>query len=147
MSPSKEQAEQFALMLHAGLPAGDAILYFMPEGSDLGACIDAARRWEKHRLVLAALDALNGGEWVGKSPQERIELSLEKVYNEMAYFLFSHNYGDLQGDKQRKADTCRLALEAKLAGMAGKMDALYQFWSDMKAGRQKSLAAAFPKES
>jgi hypothetical protein len=55
----------------------------------------------------------------------------------MAFYLYSHNYCDLSGNEKLKADTCRQALEVKTAGMAGKLDALSQFYADIlskKAG-------------
>jgi hypothetical protein len=68
---------------------------------------------------------------------ERIRYVMDKHYSEMAYFLYAHNYADLVGADKAKADTCRLALEAKQAGFAGKQDALSRFFADVTSGAVK----------
>jgi hypothetical protein len=80
------------------------------------------------------------------SAEERIRFAIDKHYNEMAYFLYSHNYGELSGPDKAKADTCRQALEAKLAGTAGKFTPLDEFWNDMRAklAAQRAGPVALP---
>jgi hypothetical protein len=80
--------------------------------------------------------------WQEMSLQERIQYAIDKHYAEMAYFLYSRNYADLQGAEKAKADTCRMTLEAKLAGMAGKLDALSQFYADLASGKIKTQKEA-----
>ena len=55
----------------------------------------------------------------------------------MAYFLYSRNYAELAGQEKQKADTCRTALEAKLAGTSGKLSAVETFWADVVSGKVK----------
>lgn len=134
MSPTKEQATQFALMTMAGCPAEDALRYFIPEDAvvDSLSLAQWAKAWPRHRLVMAAMVELQGGDWAALNPQARIQLALEKHYNEMAYYLYSHNYAAItHPNEKNKADTCRAALEIKAAGLSGKMDALSAFWSDL----------------
>ena len=76
-----------------------------------------------------------GKSWQEMSLEERIHFSIDKHYSEMAYFLYSHNYSQLVGTDRQKADICRQALEAKIAGTAGKMGPLEQFWADIKTGK------------
>lgn len=129
--PDAEQAQQFALMLQTGVPAADAVRYFLPEDAHPDAVKDVAERWARCAAVRDAQVELNGGEWSALTPEGRIQQALEKHYNEMAYYLYTTNYGELDGAKRSKADSCRIALEAKLAGMQGKMDALARFYMDM----------------
>lgn len=140
MNPTAEQAEQFALMLQAGLPAAEALLYFLPEEqreqADPGQVALWAKKWANSKAVAKAMVGLQQGEWSALDPKRRIELALEKHYNEMAYFLYTHNYVDLNAALDRaKADTCRVALEAKLAGLSGSTNALAAFWQDVSSGK------------
>ncbi len=128
--PTTEQAKQFALMLATGVPATDALRYFLPEDVHEDVVKELAPRWLRCAAVRDAQVVLNGAEWSVLSPQARIEKALEKHYSEMAYFLFTTNYGDLDGAKKSKADSCRNALEAKLAGMQGQMNELARFYMD-----------------
>lgn len=141
MEPTREQASQFVILLSAGLPASDAIRYFLGDEPD-GGWTEAAiqrflARWAAHPSVAAAQKRLMGKEWQELSAEERIKYALDKHYAEMAYFLFANNYGSIGGADKVKADTCRGVLETKLAGMAGKLDPLSNFLQDIMAGRVK----------
>lgn len=133
-SPSKEQAHQFALMLGGGMPPIEAIRYFAPDltPDELGGI---CKVWMNSSQVGRAILQLQGKEWQEMSLEERIQYSINKHYTEMAYFLYSHNYAQLVGADKQKADTCRQTLEAKIAGMSGKTDALTRFWEDIANGR------------
>lgn len=137
--PSKEQAEQFALMLHSGLPAEEAIVYFS-ETEDPQEIALILRDWMKSRAVRTASAALQRKPWVHMTLDEKIHHSLDLHYAGLAYFLQSHNYSSLTKDDKAKADTARQALEAKVAGTAGKLDALSQFADDIRTGRLKLRA-------
>lgn len=140
MTPTQDQAYQFALMLMTGVPASEAVQYFLPDDLVVEADypLKLAREWAKSKAVAQELVKLQKGEWTALTPQQRIQLALDKHYNEMAYFLYTHNYAEEHNPANKsKADTCRMALEAKLAGMAGKMNELATFWSDLMAGRVK----------
>lgn len=136
-------ARQYALMLGAGLPALEAIQYFYPDPLEPGEAQRLVREWARTREVQDAINLLQGKSWQAMSSDERIRFAIDKHYNELAYFLYSHNYAELSGSEKQKADTCRAALEAKIAGMAGKMGAIEQFWSDVQTGRVK-LAGSRP---
>lgn len=146
MSPNKETAYQFAVMLASGAPAREAIRYFLPEDSPevlTGGQIDQiASRWLADRLVIQAVTSLQGKDWTDLSTEEKMRLSLDKTYVEMAYFLYSRNYVELTGPERAKADTCRQALESKLAGTAGKLSAVEQFWADVSSGKVKLVNSA-----
>ena len=58
-------------------------------------------------------------------------MSLQKHYNELSYFLWTTNYGECSGSDRNKADTCRQAIEAKVAGMAGRESPLTRFYHDL----------------
>lgn len=138
MVPTAEQAWQFVVMINSGLPASDAIMYFQDPTSPLapGQLAVMLSCWVQCRAVKRAQIEFMGKSWQDMSIQERIQKAVDKHYSELAYFLFSHNYSDLTGPEKQKADTCRIALEAKLAGNSGKMSALDQFFSDFAAKKK-----------
>jgi len=130
--PTTDEAEAFVLMIMAGLPSGVAMTYFH-EGPEAQALHD---RWVRSKEVQRATKKMQGGkDWQHMSSAERIQTALDKNYNEMAYFLYAQNYSDMSPGDKNRADICRQALETKIAGMAGRIDPLAQFWADVKAGR------------
>jgi hypothetical protein len=137
--PTKDQAEQFALMLSVGLPPNEAILYFIPEedASDPSLVVAYRDRWLSSPQVRAELNRLQGGSWEAMPLQARIQTALDKHYAEKAYFLYSHNYSELSGAELSKAQEARKVLEAKMAGTSGKVDALSQFLDDLRTGKAK----------
>ena len=139
MDPSRDQALQFALMLSAGLPPRDAMRYFLPDGEDLtpGVIETYLTKWLRSDTVRKAIQTTQGKPWQDMTLDEKMRFAIDKHYTEMAYFLYSHNYAELAGAEKQKADTCRATLESKLAGMAGKLGALDQFWADVTSGKVK----------
>lgn len=135
--PSREQALQFALMVAGGFPTVDALQYFYPDLSDPAELRLTHDQWVKSRVVKQALNTVQGKPWSDMSLDEKIQFSVNKHYAELAYFLYANNYSDLNGPERSKADVCRTALEAKLAGSAGKMDPLMSWFSDIKTGKIK----------
>lgn len=135
------EAETFALLLLAGAPARVAATYFAGPGADDEDLQDAANQWSDQSEVKQELLKLTGGvPWHRLSDEERLQLAMKKHYAEMAFFLWTHNYGELSGGDRQKADTCRESLERKLAGTAGKGNALDQFYEEV-IGRYKMTAA------
>jgi hypothetical protein len=144
--PSKDEALQFAIMLQAGLPASEAILYFIqPEDPQELALV--LRKWLASAAVKEATKVLLGKSWTEMTLEEKIKTATDNHYAQLAYFLFSHNYSDLGTTDKAKADTARQALEAKLAGTAGKGDALSQFFSDINSGKIKLGKPVLPSVS
>lgn len=134
MLPTEEQALQFALMIQAGLPPSEAILYFV-ESEDpayIGAILS---KWQRSRAVKRAAAKLLQKPWQELTLEERIRLALDQTYAQMAYLLYSKHYGEVAPNDKAKLDTARQALEAKLAGTAGKTDALTQFFEDVRSGK------------
>jgi len=129
LSPLPKQAEELALMLQTGVEPFQALAYFFDTAQEVDV---AHEHWIGHRLVHEAFARFNKGEWQHLSTSERIELSLNKHYAEMAYFLWTHHYAEVWGKEAEKANTCRTALEAKLAGTAG-LSPLERFWQDFVA--------------
>ena len=135
MTPTKETAMQFCLMLQAGMPAGDAIRYFLSQEQlqllgDKGVQ-QMVEAWLADPAVRAAQLALMGMPWQEMTAEEQIKFAINKHYVEMAYFLYANNYVELRGESKAKADTCRLALESKLAGTAGQSDPLSRFYEEV----------------
>lgn len=137
-SPTKIEALQFALMQGSGMPPINVIAYFYPDLSDSPAELKRELdRWVRSHVVQVAILAQMGKSWQDMTLDERIQFAVDKHYSEMAYFLYSNNYSQLVGAERQKADTCRQALEAKLAGVAGKLGPIETFWSDVKSGKVK----------
>lgn len=136
MLPTEEQAIQFAVMLQAGLPAADAIAYFTDSADplELAHMLEA---WRRSRAVKRAMLSLMGKPWQGMSLDERIRYALDIHYAQLAYLLYSSNYAEVGSNDKSKLDTARVALEQKLAGLAGKGDALSEFFADLKSGKVK----------
>ena len=135
--PSREDGLQLALMLNSGMPSLDAMRYFYPD-DDPERIRFEHDRWLRTRVVQSAIKTVqNGKSWQDMSLDERVKFAVDKHYSELAYFLYTNNYTLLSGQDRQKADICRAALEAKLAGTAGKMDALTSWFDDVKSGRVK----------
>lgn len=136
MKPTEDQAIQFAIMLQAGLPASDAILYFTTE-DEPSVLADLLQEWTRSAALKRAMLKLLGKPWQDMSLDERCKNALDFAYAGMAYYLFSRNYSEMGPADKAKYDTARLALEARAAGTAGKGDALSMFFDDLKAGKLK----------
>lgn len=132
MTLNEFEAQQFALLQLSGVPAYEAVGFFLPSAATEEAREKAALDLPRQPEVAKAMQRLSGGKpWQELRSEERINLAIEKHYAEMAYFLWTHNYAELSGPDKMKADTCRQALEAKLAGTAGKGNALDRFYESV----------------
>ena len=136
MNPTDEQALQFAIMLQAGLPSSEALLYFI-ESEDPAELAMLLKRWTRSRAVKRAMASLTRKPWQEMTLEERMKAALDQHYNALAYLLFSNNYIEANSTDKGKLDTARAALESKLAGSAGKLDALSQFYDDINSGKLK----------
>ena len=131
---SQGEADQFALILLSGAPLSDAVGYFLPLDSPEEIIALAIQDWPQQLEVAEALKRYSGGEdWHRLTDEQRLEVAIKKHYNEMAYFLWTNNYAESTGNEKLKADTCRQAIETKLAGMAGQESPLSRFYHDMLA--------------
>lgn len=135
--PSPDQALQFVIMLSAGLPPEQAILYFIDPDLDPSQIAVLLRKWTHSRAVKAAQHQLLGKNWQDMTLEERIDHGLSYHYNSLAYLLFSTNYSSVGPTDKAKLDSARLALEAKKAGTAGAQDPIQRFWDDLRTGRIK----------
>lgn len=137
MLPSEDQALQFAIMLQAGLPASEAIQYFLSGEESPDEVAYMLKRWQGSRAVKKAMTQLLGKAWHELSLDERCRKGVEQHYSNLAYLLYTASYQDANPAEKSKLDSARQAIEAKLAGMAGKSDALTQFFEDIKAEKIK----------
>lgn len=139
--PTKDQALKFALMIQHGYPSEHAIQYFFPEmvvTQNAEGLSQAHRLWTLSKEVKdAILTVQDGKEWQDLTLDQQIEFALNKNYAELAYFLYSSNYSTMNSTERMKADIARSALESKVAGSAGKLDPLMQWFSDIKSGKVK----------
>lgn len=138
-SPTVEEADSFAVMLHVGVPPRDAIMYFATESevADPTLLVELKDAFISSRLVALAVSKLQGGEWEKLPLEQRIQVALDKNYAEKAYFLYANNFNEVSGSEYTKLQEARKVLEAKMAGTSGKMDSLQQFFDDVKTGRVK----------
>jgi hypothetical protein len=143
--PTADQALQFAIMLRAGLPASDAIVYFTDGSEDAAELTYKLQEWQKSSSVKAAMLTLMGKSWQDMTLDEQISTALNQHYAGLAYYLFSHNYSEVASHDKPKIDTARAALEARQAGTAGRGDALSMFMDDFRAGKFKLTGQAAPK--
>ena len=109
--------------------------YFLPPSTDATELKLTLTSWLASSAIKGAILKLQGKSWQDMTLDEKISYSVDKTYAEMAWFLYSHNYSQLMGAEKAKADTCRVALEAKLAGNAGKLGPIESFWQDIKSGK------------
>jgi hypothetical protein len=137
-----KEAEQFANMLLAGVPALTAVAYFFPEGTPGLVLQENAAAWVRKRAVTEAITKIQGKNWLSMDPQERIEIALKKHYADMAFYLMNNNYSDLDQRASAKADKCREALEKKMAGTAGSDDPMVKLYNDLLSGKLKLGAAS-----
>lgn len=135
--PTPDSALQFALMMKAGLPAQDAILYFADGSESPSEVAQGVAEWMKSAAVKKATLTLMGKPWQDMTLDEQCHHALNNAYAGMAYFLFSHNFAEMGSSDKAKHDTARQALEARAAGTAGKGDALSAFFEDLRTGRVK----------
>lgn len=140
------EAQQWALWSLAGIPNLEIAAAFLPAGTPEEELQVAADQWPRQTEVTKAVKELIGGDWESLSKERRWELGCEKMYADMSYFLWSHNYNELQGAEKQKADTCLQALERKLSGTQGEGSVLERVYEDLaKAYRQQASASARPK--
>lgn len=130
-------------MLQAGLPPSEAITYFT-DSIDPGQCAEMLRAWLKCRAVRRAQVQLLGKSWSAMTLDERINAALDQHYSGLAHLLHTTHYGEASQLDKGKLDSARQSLEAKLAGTAGKTDALSQFFDDINRGRVKLQKAVAP---
>tara|TARA_R100001143_G_C3332307_1_gene120078 strand:+ start:416 stop:895 length:480 start_codon:yes stop_codon:yes gene_type:complete len=128
----EDEASQFAAMLLAGAPIVDAVGYFFPDDAHEAFLADAIEDWPVQKEVLEAIQRYTGGEaWHTMTDEARSELALRKHFNEMAYYLWTNNYTELDGSGKVKADTCRQALQEKASGIAGQDSPIARFYHDL----------------
>ncbi len=136
MDITADLARQFALMLQGGMPAIDAIRYFVP-GMEEQLLPGEAQRWMRSHFVSKAILFIQGKTFQDMTLEEKIKYTLDLHYSQIAYYLYSRNYSELNGADRQKADICRSALEAKAAGTAGTRSPISDFWDDVRLGRVK----------
>lgn len=141
MMPDKDQALAFAIMLQAGLPAKDAIIYFSSSDDPTEQAYQL-QDWQRSAAVKRAMLSLMGKTWQDMSLEEKRDHALNLHHAQLAYFLFSHHYEDLGSADKQKADTARQVLEAHRAGTLGKEDSLSRFFDDINKGKIKLNPAA-----
>src|SRR6185295_10614047 len=89
--PTDEEAHEFAVMIQSGLPAAQAILYFIDANTP--DVVQAwCQRWQGCRAVNIATAKLMGKKWQEMTPEQKMRYSLEIHYNQLSLQLYSTNY-------------------------------------------------------
>lgn len=134
---TRSQARDFARMLTAGLPATEAVLYFVAESEELSAeaITRLAWTWQRSADVLAAIADLNGGAWVDLPEDRRLAVALDKHFAELAYYLYTTSFTTAAGAELGKLNTARQALRDKLAGGMDEDSPLARFMRDLIEGK------------
>jgi len=144
--PTRDEAVQFVAMMASGMPALQAIMYFIP--SDIAADTHYAKAmvsvWIRSEDAEEAQKALMGGSWVDFTADEKIRYALEKHYVEAAYFLYTNNYSDLGPADTNKANMCREILEKRLAISEGSQDALSRFYAEVAKAKTSYSSPIVP---
>ncbi len=136
MKPTSDQSMSFAIMLHAGVPASDAILYFT-ESSDPAEIAGMLKDFSTSRTVAAALRSLEGPAWEELTLADKITRALNQHRAGMAYFLYRNHFAEVGAADQAKLNQARAALESYQAGTAGQSDPLSSFFDDLRSGKLK----------
>lgn len=142
--PDDQQAHAFATMLLSGLTAPDAIGYFLDGDEDPVTISELIRKWRRSRRVQAATRALLGKAFHEMSSDEQMSTALKVHYSQLSALLFSSHYAEASAMDKAKLDSARTAIEAKVAGTAGKGDALARFFDDINTGRVKLSSPVVP---
>lgn len=121
-------------MLRAGLPASQAILYFIGS-DDPGEVLHVLRKWQRSPSVRRAMASLLPRPWEQMTGEEQMQDALKIHYSQLSLLLHSENYIEADPATKAKMDAARNSIETKLAGQAGKMSAMDEFFSDLKSGR------------
>lgn len=140
------EAAQFAMLAMAGVPNTEIVLYFLPTAAEDEDVQEAVVQWPRQREVVQEMQKFSKGPWQDLTDTQRWEAALAKTYNEMAYFLWSHNYAELTGSERQKADTCRMAIEAKMAGTSGQSSPMERMYQEL-AKKYAETGSARVKES
>lgn len=101
------KAREFALLLASGVDPLNALRYMAPSAFDRMAD-DERTDWLNalagDRLVLRAVNELNGAEWHHLDADKRLQLALDKHFSELAYLLYTTSYRTAEGSILRKID-------------------------------------------
>ncbi len=129
-----DEAVAFAQIVLSGVPVPEAVQYFWTDPLTETELVQYEAAWPRQEAVIAAIDAVAGGApWHRLTDPQRMGVALTKHYNELAYVLWTTNYAELAGAEKVRADTARTAIEAKLAGMAGRESPLATFYTELLA--------------
>lgn len=137
-------AVQFVKMLSSGLNAEQALDYLFPPFSPTRPCYGAGmntaqhkkwiKEWADSPLILKATEAFNGGAWEELERDKQIELSLDHLDAQMAYFLYTADYNSPDAPMGKIADA-RNALMERLKAKDGGDSGIERMMRDLIEGR------------
>lgn len=137
-----ERAAWLVKLLHAGLPAANAVAYILPDAPNQDAI---AKVWMNDPLLLQATVTFMKGPWEELEPDQRLVLARDKFLAENAYFLYTHTLESLAADDQiGQAKYAYDTICAYLKGSEAVDDPVKAFLSEME--KKFRPAAGTPAE-
>lgn len=133
LTPSRASA--FVKLMHAGLPADQAVGYILPDCKEPRKL---ASTWANNPLTLDATVAFNKGAWEELEPESRLILARDKFLAEQAYFLYTHSFGTLADEDRGKAKYAYESICEYLKGLESIDDPIAKFLSEMKLTVEKA---------
>jgi len=85
----------YAKLLTVGCPPIRAVIYCCPD-IELELAKKVSRVWLNDAGVLRALESINGGTWHELPPETRYKLALDKHKSELAFYLWTTNFNDIE---------------------------------------------------
>lgn len=136
-----ERAAAFVRLLHAGLPAADAVAMILPTATD-EQVIDTVSAWGNNPVTLAALAEFSRGKWQDLEPEARLTLARDKWLAEQAYFLYTHNFSTIDPSLMGSAKYAYASLCEFLGSRDQVDDPVAKFMAMMKDAYEKKTVPA-----
>jgi hypothetical protein len=122
-------------LLHAGLPAEEAVRYVRPESQ---AADKIAAAWLRDPLMLDATALFIRGPWEDLDPDQRLILARDKFLAEQAYFLYTHQYQTLSDEDRPRAKYAYECICDYLKTSEGVDDPVAKFLAEMRIAVEKA---------
>lgn len=136
--PSREQADALAMLLWAGVSAGEAIPFVAP-AVDAAIWPELTKRWPRSKPVLDAQVRLQGGPWTTLTDEQRRTVAIDRAHRCQAWVLASQHPSELSAAERVLWKEALASLERVQAGTAGKHDMAAEIWAKAleKTAREK----------
>lgn len=143
-------AYEFVKLLHAGIPPLQALSYFAPKHYAALLPKDRATwlaKWLNARLLVDATTTFNKAKWQDLDKDSRLTIALDKHMAELAYFLYTSNYQDVEGQDLKKSIDARTAILTYVKEGDGDSDTPFmKAMKDLLAGRIDGQVTSGPPQ-